>query len=318
MASGLAGVVKYYRPTIRQDIRAMMRASVCNATTRAGVNAAYRALTLEQTARFYSWFWDIFRDNGEGLAAGWWTLSFCGRQIRVPLRPESAGLDWGIATAILGHDVEIKQTYAALVRGPARPGCFVDVGSNFGTHSILFVAHGIPTISLDPNSVCNRYHAALGAANGFTQRIETVAIGDRHDYVDLRYPPGEPWLGSTDSSTSELLRTQYVTESARVEQRTLDDFLPEFGNRSLLVKIDTEGNEHRVLLGAERTLREKSPTVIFECWAGPERDNLHQIFSSFGYGIALPPWDGRAVPRILSRGEFLAHPATNFIAVPAP
>src|SRR5262245_42347506 len=125
MASALASVVKYCRPSIRQDIRAIMRASVGNATTRVGVNAAYRALRLGQTARFHSGFWDIFRDDGEGLAAGSWTLSFCGRQIRVPLRPESAGLDWGLATAILGHDVEIKQTYAALVRGRARPGLFV-------------------------------------------------------------------------------------------------------------------------------------------------------------------------------------------------
>jgi FkbM family methyltransferase len=316
MASGLAGVVKHYRPTIRQDIRAMMRASIGNPTTRTGVNAAYRALTLEQTARFHTWFWDLFRDDGEGLGAGSWTLSFCGRKIRVPLRPESAGLDWGLATAILGHDVEIKQTYAALVRGPLRPGCFVDVGSNFGTHSILFAAHDIPTISLDPNSVCNRYHAALDAANGLTPRIETVAIGDRRGFVDLQYPPGEPWLGSTDTGTSEQLRTQYATESCRVEQRTLDDFLPEFGKRSLLIKIDTEGNEHRVLLGAERTLRQKSPAVIFECWAGPQRRTLHDIFSSFGYGISLPPWDGRTSPRILSQAEFLDHVATNFVATP--
>src|SRR6185436_8462194 len=150
MASGIAGVVKYWRPTIRQDIRAMMRAAVANAVLRPVVNAAYAVLPLEQTAAFHSWFWDVFRDGRDGMSGGSWTVSFCGRSIRLPLRPESAGLDWGLSTAILGHDVDIKQTYAALLRGPGRPGLFIDVGSNFGTHSILFVANGIPTISLDP------------------------------------------------------------------------------------------------------------------------------------------------------------------------
>jgi FkbM family methyltransferase len=292
-----------------------MRASVASAALRPVVNVAYRTLPLDQTAIFHDWFWDVFRDGRNGLAAGVWSVSFCGRKIRLPLRPESAGLDWGLSTALLGHDVDIKQTYAALVRGPARPGLFIDIGSNFGTHSILFVAHGIPTISLDPNGVCNRYHAALCAANGFAARIETVAIGDRHDFVELHYPPGEPWLGSTDSSTSERLRTEHATESSLVEQRTLDDYLPEVGDRRLLVKIDTEGNEHRVLLGGQRTLEQKSPAVIFECWRGPQRRDLLEIFKTFGYHIGTLPWDGRTPLRSLGASEFLDQEATNFVAL---
>jgi FkbM family methyltransferase len=316
MASGIAGVVKYWRPTIRQDIRAAMKASVASATLRPAVNAVYRTLPPQRAAVFHDWFWDIFRDGGS-LAPGSWRVSFCGRTIRVPLRPESSGLDWGISTAILGHDVDIKQTYAALIHGPERPGLFVDIGSNFGTHSVLFVAHGIPTISLDPNSVCNRYHTALCEANGYTPRIETVAIGDHRDFVDLRYPPGEPWLGSTDSSTSERLQSEFATESCRVEQRTLDDYLPEFGDRRLLLKIDTEGNEHRVLLGAQRTLQQKMPPVIFECWKSPLRNEVHHTFSMLGYRIGMLPWDGRTSPTLLSLSEFLGHEATNFIGVPA-
>jgi FkbM family methyltransferase len=310
-------MVKYWRPTIRQDIRALMRAAIANSARRAVVNSAYGALSLEQTAAFHTWFWDIFRDSRERLAPGSWVISFCGRRIRVPLRPESSALDWALATSFLGHDVDIKRTYTSLIGSAARPGLFLDIGSNFGTHSVLFVAHGIPTISLDPNSVCNHYHAALCAANAFHPRIETVAVGDRADFVDLLYPPGDPWLGSTDSSTSERLRTEHVTERCRVEQRTVDDYLPEFGDRRLLVKIDTEGNEHRVLLGAQRTLRQKSPPVIFESWRGPQRQEIHEIFATLGYQIGLLPWDGRSTPRGLSRSEFLDHEATNFVAVSA-
>jgi FkbM family methyltransferase len=316
MASGIAGVVKYWRPTIRQDIRAMMRAAVANAALRPVVNAAYAVLPLEQTAAFHSWFWDVFRDGRDGMSGGSWTVSFCGRSIRLPLRPESAGLDWGLSTAILGHDVDIKQTYAALLRGPGRPGLFIDVGSNFGTHSILFVANGIPTISLDPNSACNRYHAALCAANGFEARIETVAIGDRHGYVELSYPPGDPWLGSTDSDTSERLRTEHAVERCRVEQRMLDDYLPEVADRRLLIKIDTEGNESRVLLGGRQMLEQKSPVVIFESWRGQQRTELHEIFKTFGYRIATLPWDGQpASAKTLSAPEFEDQDATNFVAI---
>ena len=317
MASGIVGVIKYCRPTIRQDIRALMRTLVANATMRAGVNAVYHTLPLEGKAAFHDWFWDVFRDRDQLATAGSWSVSFCERRIRVPLKPESMGLDFGISTALLGHDVDIKRTYASLITGPTRPELFVDVGSNFGTHSILFAAHCIRTLSLDPNDICNRYHGALCAANGFNSRIETVAVGDRDEVVELKYPPNDPWLGSTDLDTSERLQREYALETCRVEQRTVDHYLSEFGGYRLLLKIDTEGNEHRVLLGAERTLRQKSPPVLFECWSGPRRREVHDIFTTVGYRVAALPWDGRTMPRALSVKEFLDQPATNFIGIPA-
>ena len=39
--------------------------------------------------------------------------------------------------SIVGHDIEVKETYAALIASDHRPTLFLDVGANYGLHSIL-------------------------------------------------------------------------------------------------------------------------------------------------------------------------------------
>ena len=315
MTSGLTGVVKWCRPTIRQDIRASMKAAIARPALRRTVNAVYAALPWSEVGIFHDWFWDVFRGRDDAFAGGSWLVRFCGKRIRVPLRRESIGLDWAIATALLGHDVDVKQTYASLITGRRRPGLFVDVGSNFGTHSILFAANNIATLSLDPNGACNEYHRGLCAANGLTARIETLAVGERSVLVDFSFPPDEPWLGSTDEAIVKGLKDAHAVETSRVQQRTIDDWLPEFGDRGVLLKIDTEGNENRVLLGARQTLEKKSPPVIFECWPGARRREIYDLFAEFGYQIATLPWDGRTTARAISLAEFDAQRSINFVAI---
>jgi hypothetical protein len=63
-------------------------------------------------------------------------------------------LDWFLALATLGDDSTVKKTYAAIVSSSRKPDLFLDVGANYGTHSLLFLAHGIRTWSFEPNARC--------------------------------------------------------------------------------------------------------------------------------------------------------------------
>jgi len=302
---------------LRTSLRPIVRTSMTRPAARAVLNAGYRALSMKQTARFYDLFWDTFVDAPPAAGRGSWTLTFCGRPILVPFLSGSLSLDWRIAIAILGHDSEIKRTYAALIANGGRPDIFLDVGSNLGTHSVLFLAHGIPTVSFDPNAECNQYLRSLCAANGLEPRIEAVAVGDCSTSVDLRYPPDSTWLGSTDPATTDRLQHEHVTVTRQVEQRALDDYLSEFRGRTLLVKIDTEGNERRVLEGAHRTLRELRPPVLFECLTAEKRRGVYEFLTSVGYLVSPLPWRGPGSrPRPLTLADFLAAPGTNFAALP--
>src|SRR5262249_2775687 len=278
---------------------------------------AYRRLGPAQAAQFHVLFWDVFREADASAPAASWKVTFCGRPIRVPLSRESIGLDWATATAILGHDIEIKQTYASLLRSTRRPELFADVGPNFGPHSLLGRAPAVDTISFEPNAECNRYHRALCAANGIVPRIEAVAVGECRGSIELSYPPDSTWLGTTDSSIRQRLKADYPLETARVEQRTIDDYFDEIGSRRFVMKIDTEGNEMRVLQGASRTLQEKRPLVLFECWAGYQRREIFDVLQSCGYGVTPLPLDPIGTPRLLDEEAFAGHDFPNYAAIPA-
>jgi len=120
---------------------------LANRTCRACLNAAYRGLTLDQQATVHARFAKLFRERGELREPGFWTVRFAGRRVRMPLRPFSMWLDWDNAVSLSGHDIEVKKTYLSLLGSRRRPELFLDIGANYGTHSLLFLVHGVDTIA---------------------------------------------------------------------------------------------------------------------------------------------------------------------------
>jgi hypothetical protein len=165
--------------------------------SRQGLNAAYLALTPCHRATFHEWFAKIFRNTSVQARDGNWTVVFAGKSILMPLVSESLWLDWDTAVSIVGHDIEIKQTYEALIgSSTTKPTLFIDIGANYGTHSLLFLVHGIKTMTFEPNSSCHGCFARLCELNHVTPTIEGVALGAYHGYVKLSYPKRDTWLGS--------------------------------------------------------------------------------------------------------------------------
>lgn len=243
-------------------------------------------------------------------------MEFLGQQIQLPLRREWFWLDWDSAVSIVGHDIEVKESYASLISSPKPPELFVDIGANYGTHSLLFLVHKIDAITFEPNISCHEYFQEICALNGVEPRIEGVALGHCNSYVELWYPDGDTWLGSTDASVKRKLEVEHKLTIQRVEQKIVDDYLAEFGNRRILIKIDTEGNEYQILQGARNTLQRNRPMVIFESWRGEGRRKVFDLFISHDYRIAHLPWIQDKPVHLSDLTKFLDSPATNFMAVP--
>ncbi len=226
-------------------------------------------------------------------------------------------LDWDAALSILGHEVEIKETYASLLASTVPPDLFIDVGANYGLHSLLFLVHGVDVISFEPNHRCREYFLSACRLNGVTARLEEVALGDISRDTELWFPEGRTWLGSTDTAARKSLEASYQLSSQRVTQKRLDDYLSDMRSRRVLLKIDTEGSEYQVLAGSRRTLREIRPHVIFESWRGNGRHELFELFSLERYRIASLPWQVESPPQFHGRERFLDSHAINFIASPS-
>jgi FkbM family methyltransferase len=277
-------------------------------------DAAYQLLPWHAKALAHRAWAKLFRSGDTSFEPGDWRVRFAGRDVIVPLSAARAWLDWDVALSVLGHDPEIKRTYAALVRSPRRPRLFFDVGANYGTHSLLLLAHGVRAVTFEPNLACAPVFEELCRANGVCGRWESVALGAEEGDVELCFDERDTWSGSTCGPPA--VDGQGARCRCRVPRTTLDAFVDRLGEAPDWVKLDVEGAEHLVLAGARRTLERSRPRLIFESWPGAQRTCIAQALQAAGYRVCALPWDPAGEPHAVAGDAFRACPATNFLAVP--
>lgn len=150
------------------------------------------------------------------------------------------------------------------IEGNLRRGTtFIDVGANVGLHTVVaanLVGPGGSVIAFEPGSTMR----ARVQQNLKLNRLQNVdlrpyAIGRATGSADLYV------LDESNDGESTLAKPQGKCRSESVEIRTLDDELTHVSG-DCVVKIDVEGAEMEVLLGAEQFVRRVRPRAIFvEC-----------------------------------------------------
>jgi FkbM family methyltransferase len=291
-----------------------VRFGVGHPSTRAALNAIYNRLSWENKEVFQNRFSWLFRQVPRVIAPGNWTVRFAGKELVLPLTTDGLWLEWALALCSLGHETEIKKTYERLIRSPRPPKCVVDIGANYGGHSLLFLIHGIPTISIEPNPNCHDYFRRAAELNRVTCDIRPVALGNAETQVELWFPKTETWLGSICPEVKERLEQRTALDKVLVRQTTLDHLLEDSADRPDLIKIDTEGNELPVLQGAAKTLERYKPMIIIESWCDESRAELFHFFDQAGYGLFPLPVPLLGTPHPVDLADYLQHPATNWIA----
>lgn len=245
--------------------------------------------------------------GGEGM----WRLDFAGRPIRMPIRRRGLAVDWDNALSLLGAEVEVKAAYRSWLAGPAmqRPDVFLDCGASYGTHSLIWGAHGVPVIAVEPNPHCHSTFDRLTAQLSPRPQLHRCALGERNGVADLSFPANETWIGRVVPEGQET--APQVTDSAagwtsiRVEVMALDEIRATIPPGRLLMKIDVEGSELATLRGASELLAERRPLILVESWKGPARDALFAFLEKSGYTI-----DPLHTPAVA------AADAINFLATP--
>jgi FkbM family methyltransferase len=211
------------------------------------------------------------------------------------------------------NSIEIKSTHASIISSAQRPDIFVDVGANYGTHSLLLMVHGVEAIAVEPNPTCHDYARALWTANGVSGLLEKVAFGSTRATVTLRYPPDQTWRGSISKDTS---LADPDLSAVKVAQMTLDSLLPRLLGKRVLIKIEAEGSELDVLAGGMEVLHQVRLPIIFESIDRGARPLTLRFLSDHGYAVLELPWVPLSDADKLDMSAFTKHPGTNFIAVP--
>jgi len=144
-----------------------------------------------------------------------------------------------------------------------RDGAMVDVGTNLGILTSL-VANALP----GREHLCieaNPHTARIAARTLYANRIEKAklvvcAVGDTEGVVELHFTPfhsGNAGLGRTASKVPDrIVKTPMIT---------LDKLLASLTESKVaVIKIDVEGFEPEVIMGAMETIRAQRPVLVLE------------------------------------------------------
>jgi FkbM family methyltransferase len=205
--------------------------------------------------------------------------------VRGPLRGKrfilgsAAGEGGGASVYING--VEPLKTKALL--GILEPGQIVfDIGANIGYYTLLASQQVGPSgrvLAFEPfvrNIAYLQRHVLLNGADNVT--VVPIACAERSAL--------ERFVMGTDCATGHLSsESTPQQESLIVATTTVDDVVREIGLRPDVMKVDVEGAEQRVLLGAAKTLADARPILLL----GTHSPALRTACTTYLLGLGYPP-----------------------------
>ncbi len=176
------------------------------------------------------------------------------------------------------HEVEEM----ALVLHLLRPGeHFLDVGANIGSYTILAAGGvGARVTAIEPIPSTFRHLERNVALNGLAGIVRTCQLGLSDQPSTLRFT-------SDLDTVNHVLAANEIAPSIDVPVMRLDDLIG--GDVPVLIKIDVEGHERSVLLGAVNTLSDpRLLAVIMEINGSGARygvsdDDLLAIMQGHGF-----------------------------------
>jgi FkbM family methyltransferase len=155
---------------------------------------------------------------------------------------------------------------AAFVQATVKRGDrVVDVGANIGFYTGLLgtiVGTAGHVSAIEPlENVANALERTV-EENKFSDRVTVhrVALDARSGSVSLRHAPTTINQGAAYLAPASALPPGHVDMAVRAQ--TLDELVDE--RACTFIKIDAEGAEPRILIGAERTLQRCKPIVLAE------------------------------------------------------
>ncbi|MGH7858036.1 MAG: FkbM family methyltransferase, partial [Candidatus Binatia bacterium] len=158
------------------------------------------------------------------------------------------------------YEMQMLQYVEALRLG----GEYADIGAYVGTHALFFATHCPAT----------RVHA-------FEPRARVFELLETH--VELNQLAGRVrahQLGVSDRKERTTITLERKTEEMSVD--TLDNLVT---GPIVVMKIDVEGMEEKVLGGADRVLREFKPLILVEAHTDAEIQRDAAILAPHGYRL---------------------------------
>lgn len=168
---------------------------------------------------------------------------------------------------------------------------FFDIGANWGYYAVLIASRPgfrgrIKAFEPYPPTFQDLAGVVDQAGLGSTIKCFTEALSDRDDTGTMA-----PWDGQQSGLARLGPARDETAGRLEVPMRRLDSMdvgLPD------VIKIDVEDHEAEVFAGAEATLRQAEPFIVFENWLNKDRPEItmdpYRILSGLGYRFFVVGW----------------------------
>lgn len=165
---------------------------------------------------------------------------------------------------------------------------FVDVGANTGYYSFLASDLGATVYAFEPNPMYSDMMTATCSRGNYNHVIlSEIALSDYHGEAVLNIP-----TKLHGSASLNNIIPGYETTKVNVNVSPLDDRITHYPHSHLVIKIDAEGEEERILKGAKNLIDSaKDVVVLLEYTPGAySADFVDHLFDN--YDVAWVNHDG--------------------------
>jgi FkbM family methyltransferase len=163
----------------------------------------------------------------------------------------------------------------------------IDIGANLG-HILMEIVAAAPKGKHFAFEPIPDLYDSLKKKFSKNTTVYNIALSSKKGATSFNYYPGRPAVSGFRERNSQIGQEPTLLT---VEMEKLDDLIPE--NIQIdLVKIDVEGAEYEVLLGAKKVLQKNKPIVLFECGLGgadiygTTPEDIFDLFAECGLGVS--------------------------------
>lgn len=159
----------------------------------------------------------------------------------------------------------------------------LDIGANIGTHSVKMAKLAKNLLAFEPLRQSYTLLKENLRLNGCTN-----AIAYEYALSDSAYTTEYKLVEGTNIGGSTLLDDHLAPTTESIDVITLDSLSL---NQVDFIKMDVEGYEAKVIIGAVETIKRHKPSIVLECWDNYPNVSLqhtmeeHALLLSLGYEI---------------------------------
>jgi len=249
-----------------------------------GIKRAYQALQWKKFV-WSDWFNTVFKRE---------------IQIRTPFGFDLAARNY-IANRMMLQGVFEFDEVELIKRQLEKCDVFIDVGANIGFYTCIARSMGRQVVAFEPQPHNLEFLYRNLVTNSWNDvEVFPVGLGDHNDLMTL-YGASGPSASLVKGWAGYSTRTRQI-----IPVNTMDTLIGHrFTGKKLLIKIDVEGAEYGVLLGAKNIISQNRPVCFLEICLGefhpgmlnPRFLETFDYFWQLGYEVRTADKEYRPVSR---------------------